>query len=188
MVKRDSLTNYLLTLGFISVIILFMLLLVQISRVVFENANVLGEHVIQTKGLLEDIEEVKEATNQENYDETQHSAWKNKADLVQAACALPAQDSFVLKVNSTKSVLGFTLPETVYTEDGLYYSELSEREKEGDDKVYVYNLQGLQRGFFVAEKANGNYTMYNLADALFEEIEPSQIRGVFLFRDEEWND
>lgn len=174
--KDEGYLNYLLTLGFILLIVIFIVSIVLISRIVFTDSTSIGEHVINTKDLLEDISDVKQPSNNTLNIEDLNIVKYNDLEI---------SDISFHNINENKSVLTVFLNNEIETNEGYYYMKIKNIEnlKKGANLVY-YNTNGdfIDCAFFV--DFNKENLILTKDDEKIIDIEKDKILGKFIYVEE----
>lgn len=177
MVKEDKYLNYLFTLGFILLIVIFIVSIILISRVVLSEDTQLGEHVKSTKTLLEDIIQVDDIKNQ---------TYLEKSDIFKLDFSeLNVTDIAFRNVNENKSILTVFLTSEIVKENEIYY-------------IKIKDINSLQNNNLIAYKSDGNIYIGKFRGIEDEEhvfieselnlagkIENSQILGLVIYKKNE---
>ncbi len=125
--RKENYLNYLLTLGFILTIILFLVSITTISRFVFSNSNSIGQHVIDTKNLLENIDEVQNSnlTNNKFISSNPNYGIDNKIIIENKNII----DYSYYNINENKSIISIRLNSNITKKGNIYYIKLNESSK-----------------------------------------------------------
>lgn len=129
--------NYLLSLGFISLLLIILSSLLLISSMVLSNDTSIGKHVIGTRTLLEDIHEVQEVSL--GISNSSEGVSVDFESLVEAKKLGVGVDEVVnLNINENKSILTLVVPSEISNKDNIYYELLKNNSvlKKGDLIVY----------------------------------------------------
>ena len=140
---KDNLFSYVLTVGFVLLILVFLVFVVQISRFVLSDAIVIQEHVANTKGLLEDITEVEKFARVNNVDEkmvvldnkdlntTFFSFTNFERDIDSAA---------FVNMNENKGVLSIIFNSSIGVDKGIYYLNVDNLNDISKDDMVLYRV------------------------------------------------
>ncbi|MFW5704374.1 MAG: hypothetical protein ACOCXG_00900 [Nanoarchaeota archaeon] len=168
--------NYGLTLLFIVVIIAFLLILVLMSRFVFSDVSPIGEHVLQTKDLLKNIDEVKSRfTNESGGD---------FADFNLNFASIPIGTVSVVNVNENRSFFSIELPGEVKRENEYYYLN-AEIGNLGKGDLVLFKREGELETGRIATIENEGITVISLEDSEFYDLNKDNYVGVFLLKKNE---
>lgn len=122
MSKQDKLITYILSLGFIILILFFLIIIIQISRFVLEDTNTIGEHVVSTKNLLENIEEV-----QKSVKKSEESKILNNINIEQIKCNNyndKINDIYYVNMQNNRSIISLVLTKPINKLNNTYYIEV----------------------------------------------------------------
>ena len=126
MVKKERMLNYFLTLFFIFLGILFLFLLVGISRFVLADSEVISTYVTSTKDLLEDVEDI---SNNVLVEKT------NDDILFDFNSTLNYNDASYLNIKDNKSLITFSFNGSISKVNEFYV--LSNENYSTKDLVYL---------------------------------------------------
>ena len=151
--KNDNYVNYLLTIGFVLLIISFIVGLTAISRVVLSDSTSIGEHVITTKNLLEDIDEVKMSAQDDSINNSKIYTIDNNNYLEINNGGYNITDLSYLNINENKSIFTLMFDSEINNVGGVYYLDIK-------------NITELKKGTVISyERENiirlGNFVEFN---------------------------
>ena len=170
--QRDTLMSYLVTLGFVIFLLLFLSSLVFLSRFVFSEDSQIGSYVNSTQNLLREVEQVQEEVFRENL--TQNNSYIKFPKNTQV------EDMSALEIKDGKSFVTFKITKSTFIENSTLYFKPTHRDeiREGDEvllnsgeKVYV----------FYSGEQNSVFTFFDVENQENFQGNFKQIRGVKLY-------
>ncbi len=179
--QNEKLFNYMLSAAFILLIVIFLALMIQISRYVLRDDTILQEHVINTRDMLENIEsidknsEIKHTINQELSKKTLNIEKHIK-------------EISYLNVNKDKSILTLILNSKINNIDCTYYLEINNFHELNTNNIVLYtNKENINKGvIFVIENEN-TIKLYNLETSEIEVTSFENIIGKVIYDEKEIN-
>ena len=121
---KERLLNYAFSLGFVVIILLFLISIVLISRFVLEDASPIGEHVNTTRTLLDDIEEVersveisKELRSYDNFNIEQLKCNHYEQEV---------SDISYLNIHDNKSIISLVFDSPINVINNSYYIKVND--------------------------------------------------------------
>lgn len=179
MVLRKNMMNYILSIGFIFITVLFLTALFGITRFVLADADSVQSHVISTRDLLEDIERVEQAAQKVN--ETPVLIPRTFIDLNSSYASL--NSSSLRNVANSKGVAAFKFNQPLLQEGDLYYFAVSDIDKLSKGQLVLYS-NSLEEGLFVSfEEDDLEVYLYLVTEDRYVRVPQSEIRGVVFFRE-----
>lgn len=119
--NNDKLFNYTLSVGFIVIILIFLVLIIQISRIVFNDDNSIQEHVSTTKNLLDNINEVEKSV--EKNEELTHQLNQNMHYSTNKISNYQenVKDVSYLNINEDKAIISIVVDSEIHKIENTYY-------------------------------------------------------------------
>lgn len=150
MIKKESILNYFLILGFILVLVIFLSSIVLISRFVLSDVTPLGKHVQNTKDLLQDINEVEASTQQNenssditlNYDEIFIRKNHKIAEITNIAR---------VNVNENKTIITMFIKAEVQNIDNIYFEIVKDPSSLTKGDMLIYGIDKKEGSFVSIE-------------------------------------
>lgn len=138
MKSKDRLLSYTLSVGFVVLILIFLILLITISRFVFEGTNTITDHVTETKTILDNIQEVERSV-----DSTDSAKIDTiKLDVLENNYEKDIQDVSYMNIKDKTSIISLAFNSTIgVTDTGIYYLKLE-------------NISGLEQGEKIVFKSD----------------------------------
>lgn len=171
--KKEQVFNYIGSLVFVSIILLFLFSLVFISRFALDDTSGLQEYVESTKILLEEIDEVQQqvsntSSNPTRIDLKNLNVFDSSYDIIDGSYKNIRDEGafFTIKFNST------------ITENEKYF--ILEVDKEFDyvkgQRIIYLNNEGI-----VLENEENSLEVYDLETARIGTINKQDIEGVIIY-------
>ncbi len=174
--KDDKLINYFLYIGYILILVIVISMFVLTSKIVFSNSTTLG-HVIETKNLLEDIEETQKVAekNIEKNNNLTVDLYERKYNFND----FPSQivDFSYLNINENKTFITLHITDNIKEREGVYYFSNKSLIERRDKIAYLKEFQ-IYIGEFISQKDN----TYNIKskDAI-EKVPQINVLGKILY-------
>lgn len=166
---KEYSTNYLLTLGFILSIVIFIVLIISISRLVLNDKSSIAEHVKNTQNLLDDINSV-ENNNQTiekcNLKNEFNLNQKNNINLNINQNNLVYDFSYY-NINKNKSIISFKTKSNINKINNYYYltiKNISNLNKRSQILYYNDNNEIMRNTFLSYEPKEKQIIIYDQAD------------------------
>jgi len=131
--KNEKVLNYILTLGFIFTIVIFLVLIVGISRFVLSDNSSLGAHVKTTTNLLENIEVVENQTTNTDFQKSNYNYLSINTNSVNIS------DYSYYNTNNNKSFFTIKLNQEIFESDDYLYLKVKNLEKIEKGNILLYN-------------------------------------------------
>lgn len=171
MIKREKFLNYFLSIGFVLFLMIFLSLMIIMSRFVLSEVTPIRAHVQNTKTLLEDIDEVKMYATQniENKSTLDFSIGGPKIIAAKPAIFNDLggdinQISYFNSKTEGNSVISITFNGEIGNEKGIYY--------------FILPAEGMIKGDLIAYKLDGvTYTGKFLVIGPSEEVHIEDEKG-----------
>lgn len=183
MKKNVMVINYLMYIGLILLVIVFLILLVSISRFVLSDYNPIGAHVMNTKNLLEDINEVeKVAISTQNVtliSETGEDFFRLNYD------GFNIRDVSYININENKSIVSmYFTSEIADINDEIYYIKIKDIDNFEKGDIVLYNsIEEPRVGEFLSVDEQGKIIIVNQNTEKLEEASEEGILGrIFYIR------
>lgn len=153
--------NYVLTIGFVAFLIVLLATIVVISRFVLSDVNPLGQHVQNTKDLLNDVNEVQKAAEQkiENQTKTTPAAIVIQEVKTPEFNTIGAKVTGIhhMNVNENKSILTIFFDHDIYIQNGIYYFKIKDLSELHNRELVLYRENtDLKTGQFMAVNQDGD--------------------------------
>lgn len=135
MKKNMKLINYFLSIGLTLLVVIFLISIITISRFVFSDVTPIGEHVINTKILLDDVNEV-----QKSKEEGVNVSLTADDFLRVSHLSLNITDFAYINVNEDKSIVTMFIDSEIGNiENTTYYVKIKDYGtlQRGEPVVYV---------------------------------------------------
>lgn len=178
--SNEKLNNYFLNIGFVLLLVIFLVSLIGISRVVLSDNSNFQQHVISTSSLLQDIEEVEKNTKLlEN--QTQKLINRNLITYKLESNSFDITDFSFKKINENKSLLVIHTKEEIFQIDnfiGIKPNNLSNLQV-NDVVIYFENQIGA-----IIEFKEEKVEIFNFEKEIIESIQKEEILGLILFENE----
>ena len=157
MVKnKEDLFNYVLTIAFVLLILIFLVFIVQISRYVFSDVGQIKDHVVLTHDLLEDIGDVEVAvlSKDSNLDLANDLDNVNNNINLSLINFVSFQKDLTgaayINMNENKAVLSLVFSSEVSQIDGIYYLKIKNLSSIDKGDKILYKINELKSVFGVA--------------------------------------
>lgn len=174
MKQDERYLNYLFTLGFILLIVIFIVSIVLISRVVLSEETTIGEHVKSTQLLLEDINQVEKSHN-----DTLAQSANNFLRLDLSDLNVTGISHYT--INENKSILTLMLDSPIDKIDNTYFVKIKDFSKIKNNEVLVYNFnEEIKFGRFIGLEDN-LYIFSDLNNEKIEKVDKPQILGRLIY-------
>lgn len=174
MKQDERYLNYLFTLGFILLIVIFIVSIVLISRVVLSEKTTIGEHVKNTQLLLEDISQV-----EKNYNNTFTQSPNRFLKL--ELSDLNVTDISYYTINENKSILTLILDSPIDKINNIYFIKIKDFNKVKNNEILVYNFnENIKFARFIGLE-NNLYIFSDLNNEKIEKVDKSQILGRLIY-------
>lgn len=151
--KSQKYLSYLLSIGFTMLIFLFLVVLVLISRVVLSDVSPVSEHVINTKNLLENIEEVEKVAHINSSASMEDF---NQEDIERLYKKNSYINEYVLDANhknlKDKSIFTVFFKEQIEKVNNAYYFKLENASTLNKDDLIIYDNDKIGRVIGVGDK------------------------------------
>lgn len=181
MKKDERYLNYLFTLGFILLIVIFIVSIVLISRVVLSDQSSISEHVKSTQSLLDNINDVESLKN--HTDESSSAVTFLRLNLA----GLNVTDISYYNVNENKSILTMFLTSQIENVGDVYYMKIKNFSTIQKNEVLVYNFNDeIRYGKFLDIDEN-LYIFNEINNDKVEKTDKSQILGRLIYDKNENN-
>lgn len=178
--QNDKIMSYLVTLGFIIFILLFLSSLVFLSRLVLSQDSQLGSYVSSTQDLLKEIDRVQREVLDVNI--TRNNTYISFPNNVSV------NDMSSITTRSGKSYITFTLDRPTFIENSmLFFEPLNINEI--DDGNLVLLESGIKGYALYSGEESYDFSFYLLENRTFIQGDFETIRGVLLYeiRKENYN-
>jgi len=178
--KNDHYLNYLLNVFFVLLIVVFIALIVLISRVVFSGSGVLSEHVKSTQDLFENVDNFQNLTLTSN--KCLSSISVQDFDL-NFNSEFKILDSSYRNFNENKSVLTVFINSKIGFNNELYYVEIKNFSNIHKFERLVYLNEGSElanSGLYIGYE-NSKIMLESLDNELIK-LDTNQILGRFIFK------
>ncbi len=160
--------SYLVTLGFIIFILLFLSSLVFLSRLVLSQDSEFGTYVSSTQDLLKEIDRVQREVN--------NVSLEKNDQYLEFPSSLEVLDFSSLGV-SGKSYITFTLNRPTFIHNStLYYVPNSTRDFDDGDQLLLFSNESSY-----VMKRDSTLLFYNRDEKMFAQGKFEDIRGVVLY-------
>lgn len=170
MKKSQRYLNYALSIGFTMLVFLFLVLLVLISRVVLSDFSPISEHVMNTKNLLENIEEVEKVT-QNNY--SLESYELERLNKENSYFNVKVLDIHHRNLND-KSVLTVFFKYPIYNFNNRYYFQIENISEMKIDDLVIYENNKTGRVINIYEN---KIIIIDIDEKKIKEIDKNTILG-----------
>ena len=134
MKKKDRYINYILTLAFIFLIVLFLVSIVLISRVVFSDDTSIGAHLQETQDLIKDANEVKNSnqTFENHIDSIIYSDYINNSLINETA---------IFDLNNNRSILTYVFDSKINKENGYIYLDIKNLSNINNKEIILFKYE-----------------------------------------------
>lgn len=138
--NKDIYVNYLLTLGFILLIVTFLVTIISISRFVLSDSNSFTKHLKDTQNLLKDIDEVNKDKNlSKNINQFDsniniNNLYKLKVNNDRII------DYSDYNINQNKSIISFRINSDIKTYKNIYYIQIENKSKLKKRQIITYTI------------------------------------------------
>ena len=157
--------NYVLSIGFVAFLIVLLVTIVVISRFVLSDVNPLGQHVQNTKDLLDDVSEVQKAAELKIDNQTKsirpiitHDSKVPEFNMIGAKIL----DLHHLNVNENKSILSLAFDREIFIEENIYYFKIKNLTELHNREILLYKQNSeILEGEFIALNENGEVIIEN---------------------------
>lgn len=178
--SNEKFFNYLLTIGFILILVIFSVSLIGISRMVLSDESNFQQHVITTTTLLQDIEEVEKTTrNQENQTQVLIEEELIKEKLEQNSFNITDYSFTNLE---DKTVLVLYLDSKIFQIDKYIIVEITSVDNLSVNDKIIYFSDEVGS---VVDIEKDYIRIYSFERKIIEEVPKNEIRGLILFENEE---
>lgn len=176
----EKIFNYMLTIGFVLLLVIFMVSLIGISRFVLADTSNFRQHVIDTSNLLQDIDEVERNTRLlEN--ESQNLIDENLISFKLSQKSYNIVDYSFAELNENKSVLVLHIDSEIFENNNHIGIIPNSLENLSVHDVIMYN--GSKVGSIV--KINENtFEIFDFDGENIVSIFKEEVEGLILFKDE----
>lgn len=161
MVKRKKVVNYILTLGFIFLLISFLSSLILISRIVLSDAD-LQEHVVETKEILQEIEEIEKKTKAFENNTIRKTFNLNSTYVNSRLLEQLLLERYFTNTQKNTSILSFYLNSSIITKENNTYI-LTTSVEEGE-----YIITNSSKHFQLISKKGEELTFIDEQGKLFQ--------------------
>lgn len=174
--KNDrKIFNYILSIGFILLIVLFLISLIGISRSVLSGSLIVKEHVHNTQNLLQDISEVEKSVEENT--KTEDTAQITSENIKTSNFKNNILDASYTNINENKSVITFILNSEISQENNTYYLKYkNQTEIEKNDIILYYDKDEFKTGK-ITTIAEQSLKVININTMHMEEITTTNILG-----------
>lgn len=164
--------NYLLTISLVLLVIIFVVTLMSISRFVLSDFNPIGEHVMQTQNLLNEVGDVQEAVNSSKI------VLNNDAYLSLSYKGFQATEIAYINVNSTRSIVTmFFNTEVGSINEEIYYFRINDSSNLNTGEILVFENDGVRLGEFVSLNDEGEVLIIDSYDQKVLEVPINSVFG-----------
>jgi len=138
--NKDIYVNYLLTLGFILLIVTFLVTIISISRFVLSDSNSFTKHLKDTQNLLKNIDEVNKDKNlSKNINQFDsniniNNLYKLKVNNDRII------DYSDYNINQNKSIISFRINSDIKTYKNIYYIQIENKSKLKKRQIITYTI------------------------------------------------
>lgn len=164
MKKNVRIINYLLSIGLILLVMVFIISLMTISRFVLSDVTPVGIHVLNTKNLLQDINDVEKAASISS-----NLTSKLKGDSFNFI-GFNVTDIAYVNVNKNKSIVTMFFDREIGNIGNVYYVKIKNPDIIQKGEILIYENEGIQIGEFVAITDGKELIVNNLEDDRVEQI------------------
>lgn len=173
MKKNVMLLNYVLSIGLIILVVIFLVSLITISRFVLSDVTPLGAHVINTKSLLEGINEVERTALLTNSTDSSQHNYLQLNDI-----GFQVTDISYLNVNKNKSIVTMFFDSPIGSiNDQVYYVEVKTVDSLIKNELLIFEDVNTRFGKFVSVNDDGDLVVVNVETQKVDEINPSKLVG-----------
>jgi len=173
--KKKLLINYLFSIGFIFLIVIFLSSIVFISRTVLSNAQEpISDHVKNTQNILEDILEVESITKSSAQNSSNYINNNNKF-LNSNSTSLKIFDEAYINVDENKSIFTFFIDGEIVKLNNSYYKKLKNFSKLLTKDTIAYNSNEIGN---ILEIKNEKLKVLNSNTHKIDSINSNDILGI----------
>jgi len=123
--KKEQFVNYLLSIGFIFLVVLFLSSMIFISRFVLSTAEApINQHIQITKNILDDIKEVKPSKNES------YGGHLSKESYLRVNYKnFNLEKPYFININKNKSIFTFRINGEIKNDNNIYYKKVDLKDK-----------------------------------------------------------
>ncbi len=185
---NENIFNYTLSIGFVFLIVVFLISLIGITKYSLSNENPVKEHVTSTKSLIDDINEVeKSVVKKEDESKTEEVKTEPGDFFITNFDDEIADLSYLNMIKQQKGLVTFVFNSSIGVYENIYYVSLSDKYSIDKKDIIIYHVDDLVKVgkvFDVQFIEDEGFYKYKVIDEVnhVDEIRKSNIFGLVLFK------